>query len=175
MIGEIYGIFERHTGVGALEPVELTRNSKTILDVSNRLLTPRRDAPSMRAVPFANGVDPRGLLTAIVSKGDYVHGEDNAVCYFICCMEEGVRRLVLNYSYETPLTLIRFEPTELHIFHIGDIVEVQISVVVTPGRDGSHKMRTILRLIALIDGRFSQVNDLNHASICTSHRLRRRL
>jgi len=125
MIGEIYGIFERHTGVGALEPVELTRNEKTILEVSNQLLTFRKDAPSMRTVPFANGIDPHSLLMMIVSEGDYVHGEDNAVCYFISHMEEqGVRRLVMNYSYGTSLTLIRFEPTEPHIFHIGDIVEV---------------------------------------------------
>ena len=93
---------------------------------------------------------------------DYIYGEDNTVCYFISHMEEGIRRLVLNYLYETPLMSIRFEPTELYIFHIGDIVEVQILVVATPGRDGSHKMKTILRSIALINGRSSQVNDLNH-------------
>jgi hypothetical protein len=83
VIGDIFGIFDRNIGNGTLLPFELTRKGLSILHTSNRLLTPRKDAPNMRGTPFANGVDPRGILTAIVGEGEYVHGEDNEVRYFI--------------------------------------------------------------------------------------------
>jgi hypothetical protein len=56
--------------------------------------------------------------------------------------------------------LNRFEKAEPQVFRVGDIVEVQISFVVTPAKDGKHNMRATLRSIALIDGTYSAVSKL---------------
>ena len=94
-VAEIYGYFDRHTEIGELESFQLTRNGEAILDVSNRLFTPRKDAPKMRAVPFADGVDRYGNLKEIVGEGEYLHGEDNVVEYFRrCADEQGTMRFI---------------------------------------------------------------------------------
>jgi hypothetical protein len=53
--------------------------------------------------------------------------------------------------------LISYNDVSPTIFRIGDIVEAQISFVVFPGRNDQRNMRVLLRSIALLDGRFTQV------------------
>ncbi|KAF8628203.1 hypothetical protein AX17_006016, partial [Amanita inopinata Kibby_2008] len=81
-VSEIYGVFDRKIGDGKLHPLELSWNGQSILHVSNCLLALRREAPNMCSMPFANGINPCGILMAIVSDGEYVHGEDSIVQYF---------------------------------------------------------------------------------------------
>ena len=52
----------------------------------------------------------------------------------------------------------RFEPAEPKVFRVGDIMELQVTFVVTPMKEGMHTMRAILRSIALIEGKFSEVS-----------------
>jgi hypothetical protein len=42
-------------------------------------------------------------------------------------------------------------------FRIGDIVEAQLSFIAYPTRNGHTLMRLVLRLIALLNGQFTQV------------------
>jgi hypothetical protein len=43
------------------------------------------------------------------------------------------------------------------MFRIGDIVQVQLSFVVIPVKNGRRKMLSVLRSLALLDGSFSKV------------------
>jgi hypothetical protein len=93
-IDEIYGIFSRALPEGSLGPVDsITRNGENALHASNRLLTPTKDALNMKVVDLANGVDPRGILKAIVDEGEYLYCDDNEVKYYECKTDEnGTKR-----------------------------------------------------------------------------------
>lgn len=43
------------------------------------------------------------------------------------------------------------------IFHVGDIVEAQVSFIAVPLKDNKHKTIVVLRSIVLLDASFSQV------------------
>ena len=60
-------------------------------------------------------------------------------------------------KYDEMLIKCRFCEASPQIFRVGDIVEVQMSLVVTPMGRGRRKMRTVLRAIALINGKFTEV------------------
>ena len=53
--------------------------------------------------------------------------------------------------------MISFKPTEPAQFQVGDIVEVQMTVIAVPIKEGHFKMIHQLRSLALIDSSFSQV------------------
>jgi len=44
------------------------------------------------------------------------------------------------------------------VFHIGDIVEAQVSFIVIPVKGGRHKMLMVLRLLALIKETLKKVS-----------------
>ncbi|KIL65175.1 hypothetical protein M378DRAFT_77339, partial [Amanita muscaria Koide BX008] len=147
-IDEIYGIFGRTLPEGTLEPGDsITRAENCILHASNRLLTPKRDALNTKVLELPNGVDPHGVLRATIDEGEYLYCDDNEVKYFECKTDKNGKKL-----------FYRVQP---QIYRVGDIVEVQVSFVVTPVREGKRKMRTILRSIALINGKFTQVRTGN--------------
>jgi len=55
------------------------------IDISNRYLTPAKEAPGSEDVPFHKGVDPQGILQSMAKGGGsttYIHTEDNQVQYF---------------------------------------------------------------------------------------------
>jgi hypothetical protein len=54
-------------------------------------------------------------------------------------------------------TFISYSNVGPTLFRIGDIVEAQVSFVVFPGKNEQRNMRVLLRSIALLDGRFTQV------------------
>ena len=79
---EIYNQFHRQFADGKLEAWSTsTYSGYHALDMSNRYLTPRRDAPSMEHIPFARAVDPKGTLEAMAKSG-YIHGDENIVHYY---------------------------------------------------------------------------------------------
>ncbi|TFK64426.1 hypothetical protein BDN72DRAFT_774634, partial [Pluteus cervinus] len=51
------------------------------LTFSNRYFTRRNEAPTLRALPFTNEVDPKHLLTQLVT-GHLFHSADNEVSYY---------------------------------------------------------------------------------------------
>jgi hypothetical protein len=86
---EIYALFHRQFPDGKLNSWSAgTYAGHQALDISNRYLTPKRDAPGIKHVPFSEAVDPRGILEDMARAG-YVHGDENNVLYYICHVKEG--------------------------------------------------------------------------------------
>jgi hypothetical protein len=93
----IYTFFERHFQEGQLDPLDVVKGGGkfgSTIEVSNRYLTPCKDAPDMKAIKPVKGVDPRGVLERVVGEGRFVHGEENSVEYYACrgVTVEGERR-----------------------------------------------------------------------------------
>ena len=96
-IENVYTFFEQYFQEGQLEPLDVIRcgsaSGPTTIEVSNRYLTPRKDAPDMQSIKPGKGVDPEGLLERVMGEGTHVHGEDNSVEYYACgSTREGERR-----------------------------------------------------------------------------------
>lgn len=54
--------------------------------------------------------------------------------------------------------MFRFQSAQPQTFRNGDLVELQVSFVAIPLRGERYKMVTVLRSIALLDGRYGQVS-----------------
>ena len=84
---EIYKQFDRQFEEGILDHWACSSANDMFpsIDVSNRYLTPAREAGGIEETPFLKGVDPKGILQNMAN-GDgtvsYVHTEDNQVQYF---------------------------------------------------------------------------------------------
>ncbi|KAF8238349.1 hypothetical protein L208DRAFT_1375259 [Tricholoma matsutake] len=93
MIDKIYGIFGRALPEGSLGPWDCIACSKDpSLHVSNRLLTPKKDALNMKAIEPENGVNLHGVLRAIINKGEYLYCDNNEVKYFKCKTDENGKK-----------------------------------------------------------------------------------
>ena len=166
---EIYGMFDCHFLDGTLELWFLSYldDSKIeCLDASNRYFTPSRDAPGVKSTPFHLGVDPQNVLANMMSGSSghsFIHMEDNQVQYYRSRRDADGERRYGNTAYRQTFVLTydllfnRFEKCEPQMFRVGDVVEVQLSFVGVPLRDKRRKMLTVLRSMALLDGRFSMV------------------
>jgi hypothetical protein len=88
----LYHRFERQFTEGSLEKwTKSTYQGHSALDISNRYLTPKRDAPAAEHIPFPTSVDPQGILEEM-AKSDYVHSEDNEVYYYSYNIDEDHKR-----------------------------------------------------------------------------------
>jgi hypothetical protein len=78
-----YGILARNVPSTHLVPHGIieTIDGTSSLNFVNRYFTPKRDAPSARAVPFTREIDPHGILTATGGE-TYIHTEENVVNYY---------------------------------------------------------------------------------------------
>lgn len=163
---EIHQQFDRQFEEGVLERWSCSSadNASPCIDISNRYLTPAKEAGGTDETPFHKGVDPKGILQSMAN-GDgsisYMHTEDNQVRYFNMHRDtEGNRKLVYQIKDQDNSSHTfwggRFVSCEPQMFRIGDIVQVQISFVVIPIKGGRRKMLTVLRSIALLDGTFSK-------------------
>ncbi|KAF8873003.1 hypothetical protein BD779DRAFT_1452340, partial [Infundibulicybe gibba] len=143
---DISRMFDRQFPEGKMEPwtAPTTDEGQSCIELSNRYFTPKRDAPRMIHIPFPESVDPHGILERM-TKGEYIHGEENVVEYYTCSREGSGEE--------------RFQAAKPHVFRIGDLVEAQVSFAVVPLKGGKCKMLCILRSIALLDGQFVQVGD----------------
>ncbi|TFK58622.1 hypothetical protein BDN72DRAFT_906570 [Pluteus cervinus] len=110
------------------------------LTFSNRYFTRRKEAPTMRAIPFAVEVDPKGLLSQLIT-GHLFHSIDNQVSYYTRYKDDENK---LVHDFVGPQTI-----------RVGDIVDVQFSIVVYRMRTGQHVMKAMLFSIALVDGKYS--------------------
>lgn len=89
---DIYDLFQREFQEGTLEQwTPPMYEGYASLSMSNRYLTPKRDAPNMVHIPFSSLVDPRGHLESMIKEG-YVHGEDNEVEYYTQQLDKGIER-----------------------------------------------------------------------------------
>ena len=81
-IDEIYDLFDRHFPEDMLEIISTGDSLNPTLDSSNRLVTPKRDAPNAVHRQFTNAVDDNGALEHAVKNGDFIHTDDNCVLYY---------------------------------------------------------------------------------------------
>lgn len=92
----------------------------------------------------------------------YVHTEANQVQYFTAYRDGNENRKSVNQHFQdrhlklTPMHK-RFHPCKPQMFHLGDIVQAQLSFVVIPIKGGHCKMLTVLQSLAMVDGNFRQV------------------
>ncbi|KAF8219914.1 hypothetical protein L208DRAFT_1336797, partial [Tricholoma matsutake] len=99
----------------------------------NRYLTPVSEAIDMEDINFLPSIDPKGLLCDL-ARGDgtctYIHMEDNQVSYY--------------NAHRDSTGNCRYEQCNLQTFHIGDIVQAQVSLIVIPVCGGKCKMLSVL-------------------------------
>ncbi|KAK0459886.1 hypothetical protein IW261DRAFT_1578257 [Armillaria novae-zelandiae] len=88
------------------------------------------------AVPFSNDIDPVGILQCL-GKTDMVHTEDNVVQYFKAHTNDKGKH--------------RFQQARPQLFRIGDVIEVQCSIIVFKTKGIKHRMKLMLLAIALLD------------------------
>ena len=62
---------------------------------------------------------------------------------------------------------VRFDVVSPSIFHPGDIVEAQVSLVIFPAKEGRSVMRLMLWSLAPLDGQFAQVCSTTFVNICS--------
>ncbi|KAH7918705.1 hypothetical protein BV22DRAFT_1024122, partial [Leucogyrophana mollusca] len=134
-------VMQRKLPEGAVETWRPTTFAKfPALDIGNRYFMQGRYAGDAPTVGFAPDSDPNGLLAACV-KGEFVHTEENRVDYYR--FENGSRPVT-----STPST-----------FRVGDIVEITLSLVITPISGTKYRLIPILRSIALVDSVQTSVSD----------------
>ncbi|KAF5348943.1 hypothetical protein D9758_014225 [Tetrapyrgos nigripes] len=100
-----------------------------------RYFTVGSGASTKQSLPFQDGVDPDGILQSLVTS-TMVHTEDNSVLY----MKASKSGLKWRYTDIPPADI-----------SIGDVVEIQFTIMTIRQRDSSYKMIMILRSVALLD------------------------
>ncbi|KAF7977179.1 hypothetical protein HWV62_4623 [Athelia sp. TMB] len=112
------------------------------IEVSNRYFVHQNSEGDMISVPLTADVDPDGVL-AKAAGDDWVHAEDNRVGYFRCAEKNGKNKY-------TPI-----KPGE---FKIGDLVEVQLSVIAVKRRvrGDVYSMKLVLRAITMLNDGYTR-------------------
>ncbi|RDB26050.1 hypothetical protein Hypma_006130 [Hypsizygus marmoreus] len=104
------------------------------------------DAPQDQPVDFGPMVDPNGMLATMQGEG-FVHSAENKVEY-------------MGMSVNVDTNKVRYINIDPSKIRIGDIVEVQISFVCIPIKDGFFKLMNILRAITLLDQSHRDVSNM---------------
>ncbi|PBK76196.1 hypothetical protein ARMSODRAFT_1078394 [Armillaria solidipes] len=127
---------EREFQEGSLEEwTQFTVQGHDAIEFSNRYFTPCSQAINGDSVRFPMDVDPNGVPQKMAGT-QWIHAEDNEVRYYRGVIDIGKKR----YMVAKPQT-----------FRVGDIVEIQMSMVFVKDKRGLVKMKTILRAIALVN------------------------
>ncbi|KAK0471418.1 hypothetical protein IW261DRAFT_1425226 [Armillaria novae-zelandiae] len=87
-------------------------------------------------ITFDKDVDPVGILQWL-AKTDMAHTEDSVVQYFKANVDDEGKQ--------------RYQRARPQLFRIGDIVEVQCSIIIFKARGARHRMKLILRAITMLD------------------------
>ncbi|TFK59689.1 hypothetical protein BDN72DRAFT_780405, partial [Pluteus cervinus] len=111
--------------------------------LSNRLFTNVLEAGELESVPFAENIDPKGILADMLG-GSLIHTKENQVEYY-----QRYADLGRNYKYL---------PASPQIFRIGDLVEAQFSLVVYKMKGENYVLKPMLYSLALLDGQFADVS-----------------
>ncbi|KAJ7758613.1 hypothetical protein B0H16DRAFT_1457148 [Mycena metata] len=114
------------------------------LATSNRIFTMRSDYPHEQSTSFEQGVDPLGVLERMSTR-EIFHGPDNVVKYY--------RKLSDRSDGWFP-----------GAFKIGDIVELQASLVVVQTANGGIKMTCRLHALTLLDDSYTKEAAIRRAA-----------
>ncbi|KAK0493796.1 hypothetical protein EDD18DRAFT_1356273 [Armillaria luteobubalina] len=134
--------------------------------LSNRYFRTMKEGAQHEAVPFSDDVKPVGILQCL-GKIDVVHTKDNIVQYFKAHTDNEGKR--------------RFQRARPQLFRIGDVVEVQCSIIVFKTKVIKHRMKLVLCAIALLDCNIAldakrksnkQVTAEQSSSKCLKHKIR---
>ncbi|TFK58137.1 hypothetical protein BDN72DRAFT_782474, partial [Pluteus cervinus] len=144
---EMYTVFSRQFPEGRLMPWQAgtsTLGDGGSFTLSNRYFTKRSEGQQMQSVPFPVNVDPKKILTRMLTSS-LIHTEENDTQYFV---RHGDLGRNFKYSSGNPQN-----------FRIGDIVEVQFSLVVYHMRTEHYVLKPMLYSIALLEGKFGNVSE----------------
>ncbi|KAF9493260.1 hypothetical protein BDN71DRAFT_1591187 [Pleurotus eryngii] len=108
------------------------------ITTSTCFFTPAKQAPGFATVDVNPELDPHGVLSK-VDTAKWVHMEDNEVSYYILACSD---------------TEASYKPTMPVVFQIGDIVELQTSMLSIPTK-GKYSIKLILRSIVLLNSHFT--------------------
>ncbi|KAK0225734.1 hypothetical protein IW262DRAFT_1294102 [Armillaria fumosa] len=99
---------------------------KGVAEETEELIFTVKEGGQYKAITFNKDIDPVGILQWI-AKTDMAHTEDNKVQYFKANVDDEGK------------------------WRIGNIVEVQCSIIIFKARGVRHKMKLVLRAIAMLD------------------------
>ncbi|TFK59341.1 hypothetical protein BDN72DRAFT_780871 [Pluteus cervinus] len=139
---EMHTVFCRQFPEGRVLPLPTVESSVGVgesLTFSNRYFTKRSEGPHMKTVPFSSVVDPKKFFTRMLSS-TLIHTEENEVQYF------------------TRYSDLGYLPAGPQQFRLGDIVEVQFSLVVYQMRTQYYVIKPMLYSIALLDPKYANVS-----------------
>ncbi|KAJ3713850.1 hypothetical protein C8R42DRAFT_646710 [Lentinula raphanica] len=128
-IMDVVALFARH--VSGIQQTGITQvGEKTVIEVGNRIFTPKHEAPAMRPVEVDRLVDENGYIAQVnrVDSG-FVYGDENVVYYGEEKTDEDGGK--------------------------GDIVDVGFSIMGI-GRGRDTKARLVLRSVTLLDATHTQ-------------------
>ncbi|KAJ3718493.1 hypothetical protein C8R42DRAFT_740877 [Lentinula raphanica] len=140
-IMDVVALFARH--VPGIQQTGITQvGEKTVIEVGNRIFTPKHEAPAMRPVEVDRLVDENGYIAQVnrVDSG-FVYGDENVVYYGEEKTDEDGGKRVIDISPQK--------------FHVGDIVDVGFSIMGI-GRGRDTKARLVLRSVTLLDATHTQ-------------------
>ncbi|KAJ7122505.1 hypothetical protein C8R43DRAFT_1136140 [Mycena crocata] len=142
---ELHDLFGRYfQGDDLVNWAPYSRGEDPILSASNRFLTSADENPDAVSIAFNPGVDPVGALSKHLNQGGrFLHTEDNVVSYF--------RRVETKDPGK-----IKHEVVVPSTFRLGDLVEIEASVIVFKSKQKSMKMHCNLRVLTLLDSQFTK-------------------
>ncbi|PBK59613.1 hypothetical protein ARMSODRAFT_1027244 [Armillaria solidipes] len=143
-VSSIYTLFSRDIGERNMANVECIGMHQGFqsLSSSNCYLTRRDQADDLAEVLIPPAMDPHRHLEEAAGE-KYVYTDDNEIfCYERKIMDSGEREFV------------DISPSKIQI---GDIVEVHMTFMAVPVKDGKKKVISTLRSITLLDGNLTEM------------------
>ncbi|TFK59782.1 hypothetical protein BDN72DRAFT_864879 [Pluteus cervinus] len=146
----MYPMFCRQFPEGRLTA---TFMSGTNLTFSNRFFTKRSEAGQLGSVPFERSVDPKNVLAQMLNS-TLIHTEENQVKYYIRQHDMG--------------NIFKYLPAEPQTFRVGDIVEVQFSLVVYQMRAEHYTCKPMLYSVALLNAKYGNDLAMQHSPMAVA-------
>ncbi|KAJ7692800.1 hypothetical protein B0H16DRAFT_1279619, partial [Mycena metata] len=141
-LNDVHALYSRYFPPNSMSKWSDTDGAETVLKASNRFFTAIVDDPDAVHIKFSTGVDPLRKLERFV--GDQlVHTSANVVRYPIRSCHH--RAYTVEVAYPGS-------------FRIGDVVEIDVSVIAfkTSSRQNQIKMHCNLNGLTLLDATFSK-------------------
>ncbi|KAJ7034423.1 hypothetical protein C8F04DRAFT_906180, partial [Mycena alexandri] len=141
---DLHSLFARY-----FHGTEVTKASAAVGDdvaivASNRYLTTLEDDPNAVGIAFGRGVDPMESFKPHVG-ASYVHAAENVVEYFKASTDTATGRV--------KFTHVEADPSS---FRVGDVVEMQASVIAFRTQNKAVKLHYHLRALILISSAHSK-------------------
>ncbi|THU94769.1 hypothetical protein K435DRAFT_667775, partial [Dendrothele bispora CBS 962.96] len=143
---QLYAKFERGLASEEIDAWHADQSYKYEgITANSHYFTVGANAAGRQSIPFQDGVDPEGILRRLLGDGT-VHTEENSVLYM--------------KATNTGQSKWRYSDLSPSNFSIGDIVEIQFTVMAIRKREGNYKMVIALRSLTLLDDSISLVRSL---------------